>query len=80
METDAIVQAERVIRATPQAPASAALARLLEALHSETSFELGELYALSSSDFELALRVLADWRLQRYWRGGAVAALAMPGP
>lgn len=78
MEIDALAKAEQVIRDHPEAPTSAALARLLHALRSETSFELAELYRLSTAEFELALEVLAAWRLQRYYRGSAVAAVALP--
>ena len=78
-ERDPIAHAKRVISADPDAPTSATLRRLMQALVSEGSFELGELYALSSFDFELAMQVLASWRLQRYCRKGAADALSVAG-
>jgi hypothetical protein len=52
------------------------MATLIHALRNEGPFDLGALYRLTLDEFELALQVLEDWRLQRYYRGTATAAAA----
>jgi hypothetical protein len=37
----------------------------------EVDFSLKDLYELSSSDFELAMDILQEWRLDRYYMGKA---------
>jgi hypothetical protein len=51
----------------PDAPSSKALARLVAALAEEKSFSLAELYAMDYDAFEMALELLRDWRLDRYY-------------
>lgn len=43
------------------------LSALVVALESETPFPLHELYQTRYDDFELALDVLKEWRLDRYY-------------
>jgi hypothetical protein len=40
--------------------------RLIRSLCLNSSFNLAELYELNYDDFELALEVLKNWRLDRY--------------
>ncbi len=40
--------------------------RLIRSLCLSSSFNLSELYELNYEDFELALEVLKNWRLDRY--------------
>ena len=42
-------------------------------LESDCSFTLRELYELSLTDFELAITLLEEWRLDRYYIGKAKA-------
>jgi hypothetical protein len=72
---DAIAQVERMILADPESPTGATLARLLAALRNEAHLDLADLYSLSMTEFQLAMEVLAAWRVQRYYRGSAVAAI-----
>jgi hypothetical protein len=51
----------------PDAPSSKALARLVAALAEEKSYSLAELYALDYDTFEMALELLKDWRVDRYY-------------
>lgn len=67
----AIKKARRLIETQPEAAASIVLSRLVVALESETSFDLASLYQLDYKSFELALEVLAEWRLDRYYSGKA---------
>ena len=67
----AIKKARRLIETQPEAAASVVLSRLVVALESETAFDLAALYQLDYKSFELALEVLAEWRLDRYYSGKA---------
>jgi hypothetical protein len=40
--------------------------RLIKSLCFKEHFDLSELYELNYDDFELALNILKDWRLDRY--------------
>jgi hypothetical protein len=51
----------------PDAPSSKALARLVAALAEEKSYSLADLYAMDYKAFEMALELLRDWRLDRYY-------------
>ena len=50
---------------------SLVLANLVLCLEEENAFNLNELYELSMNDFELALDLLKDWRLDRFYEGKA---------
>jgi hypothetical protein len=43
------------------------LARLAAALAEERAFPLADLYRLNYDEFQLALELLKDWRLDRYY-------------
>lgn len=64
---NAIKEARQIITADPNSEESLTLARLVLALESETEFPLGNLYALSLDSFGLAMEILKDWRLDRYY-------------
>lgn len=51
----------------PDDPSSKALARLVAALAEEKTYPLSELYAMDYDAFEMALELLRDWRLDRYY-------------
>lgn len=51
----------------PERPSSKALARLVTALAAEKSYSLAELYAMDYEAFEMALELLKDWRVDRYY-------------
>ena len=63
----AIKKARRLIETQPSNDAAIVLSRLVVALESETPFALQSLYQLDYDDFELALDVLKEWRLDRYY-------------
>lgn len=63
----ALKQARKLIEKKPESPAAQALSKLVVALESETPFALQSLYQLDYDDFELALDVLKQWRLDRYY-------------
>jgi hypothetical protein len=65
----AINTAEQIIRSDPGSLAARTLAKLIAGLKSDGQFELGTLYALDFESFELALAILGDWRIDRYYAG-----------
>lgn len=63
----AIKKARKLIEAKPTDEASLALADLVLALETEQSYPLHRLYDLDYKRFELAMEILAEWRLDRYY-------------
>ena len=68
---NAIKKARRLIAAKPDSTIAQTLARLVRALESEESFRLSDLYQLDYETFNLALDVLKEWRLDRYYMSKA---------
>ena len=64
---NAIKLARRQIEKDPSSDASRALARLVVALQDEASFDVACLYKLDYETFRLALAILEEWRLDRYY-------------
>lgn len=67
----AIKEARKFIEKTPAHPSARTLARLVLALESEVDFPITDLYALDMDRFTLALEILREWRLDRYYAGKA---------
>ena len=67
----AIKKARRLISADPYTEAAKTLAHLVRALESDEAFDLGTLYALNYEDFDIAIDILKEWRLDRYYMGKA---------
>lgn len=68
---NAIKEARRFIESQPEDPSARILARLVLALETDHSFELTTLYQLDYDGFQLALDILREWRLDRYYAGKA---------
>ncbi|MDP3618171.1 MAG: hypothetical protein Q8R63_00120 [Ramlibacter sp.] len=66
-----IKSARRLIENNPDEPAARILAKLVLSLETEGTFKLNDLYALSPEHFDLAIDVLRDWRLDRYYMSKA---------
>jgi len=66
-----IKQVRRIIQAEPGTPSSQVLARLVLALESESDFAISEIYDLDYDHFQLALKMLEAWRIDRYFAGKA---------
>lgn len=64
-------------RATPATARE--LNRLVEALRQEADFPLAGLYEIDFEAFELAIDVLRDWRIDRYYAGGTPAMQRLTG-
>jgi hypothetical protein len=65
----AIKKARKYISEHPEKQDAKTLAKLAVALQSNEEFPLHELYEMKLETFELALEVLSDWRLDRYYTG-----------
>jgi hypothetical protein len=64
---NAIKAIRKHMERNPDAPSSKALARLVAALAEEKSYPLAELYAMDYDTFEMAMDLLREWRLDRYY-------------
>ena len=64
---NAIKEVRKFILRNPGAPSSQVLARLAAALAEEREFQLGDLYELDREAFDLAIELMKDWRLDRYY-------------
>ncbi len=63
----ALKKARQRIEQDPDSPSSMLLARLVLALEGQGTFEVKELYTLDFGDFDLALQLLNEWRLDRHF-------------
>jgi len=63
----AIQRLEEYLHSSATPAASRELTRLLEALKDEKEFPLSSLYEIDYEAFELAVEVLRDWRIDRYY-------------
>ena len=55
------------IEQDPASPSSVRLSQLVLALEGQQGFEIKELYELDFDSFDLALQLLAEWRLDRHF-------------
>ncbi len=67
----AIHEARRFIEETPHEESAQILARLVLALETEVQVAISDIYSLNRKHFELALTILQEWRLARYYAGKA---------
>jgi hypothetical protein len=68
----ALKKARKLIEKKPEKASALALSQLILALESESPYNLSSLYQMDYDDFELALEVIKDWRLDRYYSTKAV--------
>ena len=67
----AIKKIKRIIEKNPQEKASQIFSKLIMCLAEESEFSLKELYELNPNEFQLAIEVLEQWRLDRFYMGKA---------
>ena len=67
----AIKKVRLIIAQEPLNETAQIFARLISSLVDEVNFPLKDLYQLESSDFQLAMDILQEWRLDRYYMGKA---------
>ncbi|QCB45929.1 hypothetical protein [Hydrogenophaga sp. PAMC20947] len=68
----ALKKARKLIENKPKKAATQVFSKLILALESESMFNLAELYQLDYDDFSLAMDIMKDWRLDRYYTTKAV--------
>jgi hypothetical protein len=66
-DMNAIKKVRRYMQAHPRSEASRVLAHLAACLADERAFPLAELYGLDMEAFDLAIELMRDWRLDRYY-------------
>lgn len=64
---NAIKQVRKYLETNPTRKSSYFLADLVEALAEERDIPLRDLYELDHEAFELAIELIKDWRLDRYY-------------
>lgn len=67
----AIKKSRRLILNQPQSLAAQTLSRLILSLENETDFSISDLYQLDLKEFDLAINLLEEWRLDRFYEGKA---------
>lgn len=68
---NAIKRARHFIEQGPDEPAALVLSQLVLALEDEHPFAISDIYELDLEHFELAIDILKEWRLDRYYAGKA---------
>ena len=68
----ALKKARKLIENKPQKTSAQVFSKLILALESEAMFNLADLYQLDFDDFSLAMDIMKDWRLDRYYTTKAV--------
>lgn len=66
-----IKQARRLIESDPLSTEAHVLSALVTALEGEGPFSVKDLYTLDEKHFNMALEILSDWRLDRFYLGKA---------
>lgn len=64
-----IKEARKFVASDPTNPSAQILARLVLALESESDFAISEIYQLDFDRFQMALKILEEWRIDRYFAG-----------
>jgi hypothetical protein len=64
---NAIKEVRKYLLKNPATPSSRTLAELTAAIAEERDFPLSELYSLDREAFDLAIELMKDWRLDRYY-------------
>lgn len=66
-----IKAARKLIERRPESDDSRALSHVVLALEANSQIAIAQLYGLKLETFELAIEVLKEWRLARYYAGKA---------
>ena len=69
----AIKKVKKFIEHSPESTTGLVYSRLILSLEAEEDFRIKELYKLNAHDFELALELMKDWRIDRFYIGKAKA-------
>jgi hypothetical protein len=69
----AIKQVKKLIENNPTSRSGQTFSKLILSLESEIEFLVKDLYQLDTQEFDLAMEVLKDWRIDRFYLGKAKA-------
>ncbi len=69
----AIKQVKKLIENNPTSRSGQTFSKLILSLESEIEFLVKDLYQLDAQEFDLAVEVLKDWRIDRFYLGKAKA-------
>lgn len=64
---NAVKKARRLIETDPYTEAAKTLSALVLSLEAASSFEMTRLYELGLKEFDLAIDILKEWRIDRYY-------------
>ena len=67
----AIKQVKKLIENNPTSRSGQTFSKLILSLESEIEFLVKDLYQLDAQEFDLAMEVLKDWRIDRFYLGKA---------
>jgi len=68
----ALKDARKLVERNPQSETARILSSLVIALASDADFPLSKLYTLDYDGFELAIQLLSEWRIDRYYSKKAI--------
>jgi len=69
----AIQKIQKFIELSPESVDAQALAHLILSLQEEADLSSSDLYKLNAEHFDLAMELLRDWRIDRFYKGRARA-------
>jgi hypothetical protein len=69
----AIKQVKKLIENNPSSKSGQTFSKLVLSLESDVEFLVKDLYQLDIQEFDLAIEVLKDWRIDRFYLGKAKA-------
>lgn len=69
----AIKKVKKFIEKSPSSTEGLTFAKVILALESGNEFPVTELYKLKSEEFDLAIELMRDWRIDRFYIGKAKA-------
>ena len=69
----AIQKIQKFIELSPESVNAQALAHLILSLQAEADLSSSDLYKLNAEHFDLAMELLRDWRIDRFYKGRARA-------
>ncbi len=67
----AIKKAKKIIEKSPDQPFAKVLSHLVLSLESDTDFQIRQLYDLPQAEFDFAVQILKEWRIDRHYMGKA---------
>ncbi len=67
----AIKKAKKLIEKSPDQAYSKVLSQLVLSLESEAVFPIKQLYDLPQEEFDFAIQILKEWRIDRHYMGKA---------